>query len=346
MKKVFFLLLIGLCFGSKMQNVQAQTVRTSVSHGNLIYEENRKSAALYTSDIHLLEDKISTIPERCFDPVSYAHTHEWEYRRINEKTHTRHCADCGESNDLTSSHRADSWERNTITYQGKAYPGKRYTCACGYQWSMELSHTMIFEAVDEVNHHGRCALDGTPYCLGFEPTVEEHYAWYYEMGDDAFHHQKICYDCEFRIEETCRLEEAESDESRRVCICGRSAEEEESEPSEASDESVSEDPPGTTDEPETGDPPEAPDEPGSEDSPEPPDEPGNEDAPESPGESGNEDVPGTPDESENEDTPGTTDEPESPDPPEAAQTEELKYGLINKFYIKTQKEDFAYHEKI
>lgn len=74
MKKVVFLLLIGLCFGAKMTNVQAQTVRTSISHGNLIYEGKRGSAALYAADIHLLEEKISTIPEQCFDPICYAET--------------------------------------------------------------------------------------------------------------------------------------------------------------------------------------------------------------------------------------------------------------------------------
>lgn len=296
------LLLIGLCFGVRMPNVHAQTVSTCSSHGNLVYEGKRGSVALYAADIRLLEEKISTIPERCFDPVCYAHTHNWEYCRINEKTHTRHCTDCGEANDLTSSHRADSWERDTFFYEGKAYPGKRFTCVCGYQWSMELSHTMIFEVLDEVNHHSRCALDGTPYCRGCEPSVEEHYAWYYEMGDDEFHHEKICFDCGFQIEETCCFDVAEDEEGRHACICGRREKrEEESE---------------TSDEPETGEHPGDPDEPGAEDVPETPDEPGTEDVPETPDEPGTEDAPETPDAPEINDPSETPDEPETGGVPE------------------------------
>lgn len=308
MKKFIFLLLAVLCFGAKMPDVQAQTVSTCISHGNLVYEGKQGNAALYAADIHFLEEKISTIPERCFDPACYAHTHSWEYCRINEKTHTRHCADCGDSNDLTSPHRTDRWERDTIFYEGKTYPGKRYTCACGYQWSMELSHTMIYEALDGVNHQVRCALDGTPYCMGCEPILEEHYAWYYEMDEDEFHHQKICYDCGFRMEEACSFEDLEDDEGRRICICGRNEKRaEESEP---------------PDEPETGEPPEDLDEPGTENAPEIPDEPENEDAPETPEEPGNEDMPETPDESGNEDASGTADEPDSPDPPGSEDTSE------------------------
>lgn len=303
------LLLTVLCLAAEMPNVQAQTVSTSVSHGNLIYEGKRGSAALYAEDIHLLEEKISTIPERCFDPVCYAHTHNWEYYRINKKAHTRHCADCGDSNDLTSPHRADSWEHDTIFYEGKAYPGKRFTCACGYQWSMELSHTMIFEAVDEVTHQGRCALDGSPYCRGCEPIVEEHYAWYYEMGGDESHHEKICFDCGFRIEEICRFEETED------------APEE----PDTSDSSGTEDAPDTPEEPGTEDAPETPEEPGTEDTPETPEEPETEDAPE---ESETSDLP------ETEDTPEEAETPEQSgtgDAPDTAQTEELEYVSGNRF---------------
>lgn len=302
------LLLTVLYLTAGMPNVHAQTVSTCSSHGNLIYEGKRGSVALYAADIRLLEEKIATIPERCFDPVCYAHTHNWEYCRINEKTHTRHCTDCGEANDLTSSHRADSWERDTFFYEGKAYPGKRFTCACGYQWSMELGHTMIFEALDEVNHQSGCALDGTPYCEGCEPSVEAHYAWYYEMRDDAFHHEKICFDCGFRIEETCCLDMAEDEEGRHACICGRSETREEE--SETSDESETEESPEDSDEPGAEDTPEIPDEPGTEDTSETPGEPGTEDTPETPGEPGTEDVPEIPDE------PGSEELPETPVPPE------------------------------
>lgn len=72
------ILLIGIYFAAGMVNVQAQTVSSCASHGNLIYEGKRGDAALYAADIRLLEEKISAIPERCFDPVSYARTHSWE----------------------------------------------------------------------------------------------------------------------------------------------------------------------------------------------------------------------------------------------------------------------------
>lgn len=299
---ISLLLLLGLCLGTGMPKIYAKAAQASVSHGNLIYEGKRGSAALYAADIHLLEEKISTIPDQCFDPVCYAHTHNWEYCRINEKTHTRHCADCGDANDLTSPHRADSWEHDTIFYEGKSYPARRFTCACGYQWSVEMSHTLIYEAVDEVNHQGRCALDGTPYCQGCEPSVEEHYAWYYERGEDEAHHEKICVDCGYRIKEVCSFDETDDDESLRVCVCGRSAEREEGpETPEAGDT------PEISDKPETGDPPEAPNE------------------------SGTENAPDTPDESESEDTPGTADESENEDTAEMPDTSETitMKGLID-----------------
>lgn len=67
--RTLLLLTTVLYFGVKMPNVQAQTEGTCISHGNLIYEGKRGSAALYAADIHLLEEKISTIPEQCFDPA-------------------------------------------------------------------------------------------------------------------------------------------------------------------------------------------------------------------------------------------------------------------------------------
>lgn len=310
------LLLFGLCLGTGMPKIYAQAAQAPVSHGNLIYEGGRGSASLYAEDIHLLEEKIFTIPERCFDPVCYGHTHNWEYGRIDERTHTRHCAECGEANDLTSPHRAGSWERDTIFYGGNSYPAKRYTCVCGYQWSMEMSHTLIYEAVDEGNHQGRCALDGTPYCRGCEPSVEEHYTWYYEMGEDELHHEKICFDCGCRMEETCSFDEMEGDESRRVCVCGRSVERE-----EGSETPEADDAPEPSDEPETEEPPEVPDEPGTEDEPGLPDESGTEDAPETPDKPETGDTPETPDKPETGDTPETPDESgtgntsETPDPP-------------------------------
>ena len=221
------LLLFVLCFGAGIPKTDVKAAQTSVSHGNLIYEGGYRNACFYAEDILLLEEKLSSIPEQCFDPLCYAHTHNWEYCQINERTHTRHCAECGEDNDLTSVHRADGWESDTIIHEGKTYPAKRFTCDCGYQWRMELNHTITYETVDELSHRGRCVLDGTAYCLGYEPFVEEHYAWYYEMGEDELHHVKICFDCGLQMEEVCSFSEANEDENLRFCICGRSAEHEE-----------------------------------------------------------------------------------------------------------------------
>lgn len=269
-----FLLLVVLCLGAEMPKSQAKATQTLVSHGNLIYEDARGSVSLYAADILLLEEKLSSVPERCFDPVCYAHTHNWEYRSINERTHTRHCAECGDTNDLTDVHRAVRTQSDTILHEGKSYPGRCFICACGYQWRMELTHTMTYEVVDAVSHRGRCELDTTAYCRGYEPSVEEHYAWYYEMGEDDLHHVKICFDCEYRVEEACRFEEAEGDENLCVCVCGRStAREEESEapetdePPETPETPETDEPPETPNTPETGEPPET-DEPSE--TPEPP----------------------------------------------------------------------------
>lgn len=332
------LLLFVLCFGAGIPKTDVKAAQTSVSHGNLIYEEGYRNACFYAEDILLLEEKLSSIPEQCFDPLCYAHTHNWEYCRINERTHTRHCAECGEANDLTSAHRADRWESDTISHEGKTYPAKRFTCACGYQWRMELNHTIAYETVNELSHRGRCVLDGTVYCRGYEPIVEEHYAWYYEMGEDGIHHEKICFDCGLEMEEVCSFDEMVEDEELRVCICGRSAEREEE--SEAPDQPETEEPPEEPDEPESEDPPGASDESESEDPPETSDESESEDSSETSDESENEDLPETSDESEKEDPPETSDRPGTGDAPKVDRIRVDSYKTSLK-----QKEDFDYHEK-
>lgn len=294
-----FLLVIGLYFATGTLSVQA--AQLPVSHGNLIYEDGRGSACLYAADILLLEEKISSIPERGFDPLCYAHTHNWEYRDINESTHTRHCADCGEANDLISAHRAERWERDTIFYEGKSYPAKRYTCACGYQWRMELTHNLIYEATDELSHHGRCELDGTPYCTGYDPSEEEHYAWYYEGSDDELHHTKICFDCGYRIEEDCCFLEDENGDGPSACVCGRNAPSEVPDVGEAPELPDTEEEPDEPDQPDTSDVEEEPDEPGISDSEGEPDEPGISDTETEP------DVP------EEADKPDAEEEPDQPD---------------------------------
>lgn len=66
------LLLIILCLGAEMPKSQAKATQTLISHGNLIYEDARGSVSLYAADILLLEEKLSSVPERCFDPAGYA----------------------------------------------------------------------------------------------------------------------------------------------------------------------------------------------------------------------------------------------------------------------------------
>lgn len=298
-----FLLWLGLYLGSGALPVQA--AQHTASCGNLIYEDGSRSACLYAADILLLEEKISSIPERGFDPLCYAHTHNWEYRNITEHTHTRHCADCGDINDLTGAHRAERWERDTIFYEGITYPGTRYTCACGYQWRRELSHNLLYEATDEISHRCRCALDGTPYCTGCEPSVEEHYAWYYEMGEDDLHHTKICFDCGCQIEEECYFFEGEDGSDPSACVCGRNA------PSEA---------PDVGEAPELPDPEEEPEKPGISDSETEPgeaDKPDDSDPEEEPDESDKPDDSDTekkPEESGDSDPATEPAEPDKPDP--------------------------------
>lgn len=116
MRKVVFLLLIGLWFGARMPNVQAQTVSTSASHGNLIYEGNRGNVALYAADIHLLEEKISTIPEQCFDPVCYARPLIYEavngvnYADRYASNTTLYCQGCEEPDEPDTSWTEDASE--------------------------------------------------------------------------------------------------------------------------------------------------------------------------------------------------------------------------------------------
>lgn len=312
------LMLIGLCLCLTMPGMQAEAAARPASHGNVVYTEG--NAGFYAADILLLEEKISTIPDRCFDPACYAHTHQWEYCEINQRTHTRHCAECGAANDLTSVHRAERQESDTIRYEGKTYPARRYTCACGYQWSMELSHTVKYEAVDAMRHRDGCVLGETAYCGGYEPSVEEHYAWYYEMEEDDLRHRKICYDCGFQVEEACSFGETE-EEGISVCVCGRIAPREEGgdvpvtgEPPEAPDTGEETDAPKLPDAGEEAEKPEAPDTGGEADTPEVPDTGEEAEKPEAPDTGGEAEMPKPPD------TGGEAETPETPDTGEEADT--------------------------
>jgi len=244
--------------------VQAKESALS-SRGSIIYQQDGKEAALYAEDLFLLEDRLSTIPEDIFDPACYTHTHQWEYRDINEKTHTRHCAACGSAYDLMAAHTARQGEDDPIVLDDKTYPGRRYTCICGYQWVREASHELIFEAVDETNHRIRCALDATGYCRGYEPVEEEHYAYTYVPCQDGMHHKIICIDCGYTVgEEDCSFtakpdpdEGDDRDPALLYCECGNGqAEASGEEPAEApAKDGDNVDPPAETD---TGEPEDAP----------------------------------------------------------------------------------------
>lgn len=194
----FLTLAIGLCMA-------APTVRAEElsSQGNLNFRDKEKSAQIYAADFLLLKNRLDTIPDTVFDPDCYTHTHRWEYHSVNEKTHTRHCESCGDTFDLVAPHKAERTENCTLTYDGAEYPGIRYTCICGYQWEHEKTHTLFFEAAGETGHRSRCRLDGTKFCPGYEPVLEEHYAYYYTPCEDGCHHERICMDCGYRDVEQC-----------------------------------------------------------------------------------------------------------------------------------------------
>lgn len=214
---------------------------TLASHGNFIYENsgrNGERLEWYAEDLLLLKEKLSTIPEQCFDPACYTHEHCFVYRDITENTHTKHCEECGAAFDSISAHAAVREERCTISHGGKEYLGRKFICECGWQWMRETGHTLLYEPSDAVNHTVRCALDGSAYCQGYEPVTEEHYAYYYVPDEEGMRHEKVCLDCGYREEEACSFSlekpplqgdaedgNAEDDQTGqdavyRWCVCG------------------------------------------------------------------------------------------------------------------------------
>lgn len=229
-------LAVGLC--GTAGAVQAKGTELS-SRGNIIYQNGGEKAEVYAADFLLLKEKLDTMPNEIFTPSYYAHVHQWEYTDINERTHSKHCEKCGKNFDLMNPHQAVREEECTITCQGQEYPGRRYSCECGRQWVQEAAHVLVFEQVDESCHRSRCVLDEEGYCLGYEPILEEHYAYYYIPDPDGEHHRKICFDCGYQVEETCSFtleswekEEIQADESVRYCECGNSQQIEEDETKE------------------------------------------------------------------------------------------------------------------
>ena len=182
---------------------QTGTHTGMLSQGSLVYREKEHGAQIYAADFLILKEKLDTIPDTLFEPACYTHAHQWEYRDVNGKTHTRHCESCGNGFDLVRAHKAERKEECVFSHDGAEYFGIRYTCVCGYQWEQEKTHTLFFETAGEEGHRSRCRLDGTKFCPGYELFWEEHYAYYYEPCEDGRHHEKICMDCGYRGEEEC-----------------------------------------------------------------------------------------------------------------------------------------------
>lgn len=232
---LFLSLAVGLCGAA--ETVQAKGAEMS-SRGAIVYQDNGEKAEIYAADLLILKEKLDTIPDEVFSPSYYAHTHQWEYRNVNDRTHTKHCKKCGDAYNLTNAHQAVREEDCTITSGGKEYSGRRYSCECGRQWVQEAAHALVFEPVDENCHVSRCVLEEEGYCRGYEPVLEEHYAYYYLPNPDGAHHKKICFDCAYQVEESCDFtlvswdEEIEPDPSVRYCECGNSRQIEESDTTE------------------------------------------------------------------------------------------------------------------
>lgn len=238
-KKLVIALILPLTIGLCVTTEAAQAKGAEISsRGAIVYRDDGEKAEIYAADFLLLKEKLDTISDEIFFPSYYAHVHQWEYKNVNDMTHTKHCDRCGETNDLTNAHQAVHEEDCTITSRGKEYPGRRYSCECGRQWVQEAAHALVFEVVDENCHRSRCALEEEGYCQGYEPVLEEHYAYYYIPDPDGAHHRKNCFDCVYQVDEACDFileswdEEIESDASRRYCECGNSRQTEEDETTE------------------------------------------------------------------------------------------------------------------
>lgn len=214
----------GLQINEPEQAVNLQTLGTGlVSRGNLVYQEGESGAQIYAADFLLLKNKLDTIPSEIFEPAGYTLARQWEDLDVNEETYSRCYESCGEAFSPVCEHKAEREENCTFSHDGTEYSGRRYTCACGYQWEQEAEHTLLFETVDETHHRSRCQLEGTVYCSGYEPVVEEHYAYHYKPCEDGRHHKKICMDCGCWNEEECCFSLTELDvdgENGRRCWCG------------------------------------------------------------------------------------------------------------------------------
>lgn len=197
------------------------------SRGNLVYREGTGGAQIYESDFLLLKAKLDTIPDEPYEPAAYAIVRQRKDVAAVVETYSSYYEPCGdyvEAPDLVCTHQEGQEEACTFTYDGREYAGRRYMCVCGYQWEQEAAHTLLFEPVDGIGHRSRCRLEGTAYCPGYEPVVEEHYAYNYKSCADGRHHEKICMDCGYREEEECSFSMPAGDgggeDGGRCCRCG------------------------------------------------------------------------------------------------------------------------------
>lgn len=198
---VLLALSFGLCTTAPMVRAQepeqvAKTrqavARTGLSsRGSLVYTGKDEGAQIYAADFLLLKDRMGMVSDTVFEPGSYMHTYSLEAACMSD------------------------------------------TYACGNQPEQEEAHAheLFFEPVDETVHRSRCRMEGTELCPGYEPVVEEHYAYFYEPCEDGCHHEKVCMDCGYRKEEDCCFgpsgerdggEDGSSGDSngRHCCWCG------------------------------------------------------------------------------------------------------------------------------
>lgn len=230
-KKLLFPVLTAflvLGIGTTCLAANSTDILSSVkSQNTLKYQGADGEVALYGSDIMLLARKLSSIPDRPFDPDIYTHIHSWEYIDINDSTHTKHCTVCGSENDLINPHTPSQKEPCDVTYGGDTYSLNKCTCECGYQWIEESGHHLVYETVDDSKHSVSCALDGTEYCSGFRSYTDEHYMDEISPKDDNTHHTLRCSACGYEKEEACDFtDHSELNEDKTeitwYCRCGNS----------------------------------------------------------------------------------------------------------------------------
>lgn len=217
-------LVLGI--GTTCLAASSTDITSSVKSKNTLkYQGADGKVELYSSDIILLARKLSTIPDRPFNPDVYTHTHVWEYIDINETSHTKHCPECGSDNDIAVPHTVSQKESCEISYEGETYHLDKCICECGYQWVEEDNHHLVYESVNDTKHSVLCALNGTEYCSGFQSYNEVHSMEQIIPNNDNMHHTLKCLLCGYEKEEECDFSnhsEISADETEVTwfCQCG------------------------------------------------------------------------------------------------------------------------------